>query len=212
MKWFKAGLILFFCAVLFSGCLGINDSENQQIDASGQKIGSFSGEIVGMSAAGDETIITVQNRSDSHYDFLTMDLVLNNETSSNINTTDTYKLDIGRFIYVKYSVPEKYDLSVPFIVTHAHVFSERGGGLIPHEGLIDKIESDPDVLGKGRILLNDTSEPHDALSYFSYAPSTYFSDDIEEGMQVIIYADPVMLTSYPGQGWAYEVWPYTAER
>ncbi|WNY24306.1 hypothetical protein MmiHf6_16370 [Methanimicrococcus hongohii] len=200
MKLFlKIGFCLILCAVFLSGCLSNDSSNSNDSVAINPEMDVFSGHITELRTVGDDLYLTVENENISHYGQTKLYFIVNNETVSNFYVADTYYPEEGRFIYLRFTPDKINGVLSPAAVTHATLFYE-GTEFRMFNGTIEDIyiNTDSERWYDGAFLVDNT--------YFKFSSSTYFSENITEGMDVLIYAEPLILTTSPAQGWAYEVW------
>lgn len=193
---FTCLICLILSSVLFSGCLSeVTDDSNSSVPVSENY--AFSGEVV-IFSVGNNIQITVMNDFVSYGDKLYMNFTIDESLLSRQDIPE-YKLDAGKHIFLLYEY-EHGNTSKEAIVTEATVFRE-GMSAVLYNGTVKEIRSGG-ADSRSFIQLNNSRGEN--IRFF-HSSSLYCFGEIVPGMEVTICGDPIILTTDPGQGWAYAV-------
>ena len=207
---FIFNICLVSFAILAAGCLGESESLDvhfadtelsKTVDHLENKM-NFRGNVTNITAIDNAMIIVLEHPAGPYFNGSQISFVFSDNSQTNFNLSE---LQIGDYVNVSYTLPKNGEISEPIVVIESYrspfdSFVYRGT-IVDISPVTNKNSS----TYSGTIMVNlEDNSPmifhcHDTLLYID-------SSDFKIGTNITIFGNSFVLTSYPGQTGAYEIY------
>jgi hypothetical protein len=207
---FILGICLLCAAIFAGGCLGGNENLNdnfdyvelpKSIDHLENKM-AFRGNVTNITAVDNTITIVLEHPAGPHFNGSQISFVFSDSSQMNFKPSE---LKIGDYVNVSYDRLENDEISEPIVVIEA--YRSPFGQAVYRGTIIDipPITNQNSSTYSGVIKVN--LENNSPMKFYCYDTLLYIDpSDLKIGANITIFGDSFVLTSYPGQTSAYEIY------